>query len=89
MLTQSRNRKSRDGARNQFQEPSLAKLHRLAGRYDNPMPTWFLALSGYLHFLTKIAHLHACDREEIISEFRETIGEDASLSYILEDKNFK
>ncbi len=21
----------------------LAKLHRLAGRYDNPMPTWFLA----------------------------------------------
>jgi hypothetical protein len=21
----------------------VAKLHRLAGRYDNPMPTWFLA----------------------------------------------
>ncbi len=21
----------------------IAKLHRLAGRYDNPMPTWFLA----------------------------------------------
>ncbi len=21
----------------------MAKLHRLAGRYDNPMPTWFLA----------------------------------------------
>ncbi len=22
----------------------VAKLHRLAGRYDNPMPTWFLGL---------------------------------------------
>jgi hypothetical protein len=43
---QSRKLKSRYGARNQFQEPSLelvAKLHRLAGRYDNHMPTWFLA----------------------------------------------
>jgi hypothetical protein len=39
--------KSRYGARNRFQEPSLklsiAKLPRLAGRYDNPMPAWFLA----------------------------------------------
>jgi hypothetical protein len=40
--------KSRYRARNVFQEPSLelstvAKLHRLAGRYDNPMSTWFLA----------------------------------------------
>jgi hypothetical protein len=29
-------------ARNQFREPRL-ELSRLAGRYDNPMPTWFLA----------------------------------------------
>jgi hypothetical protein len=36
-----------------------------------------------------LTYSHAFDREEIISEFRETIGEDASLSYILEDKNFK
>jgi hypothetical protein len=45
-LNQSRKLKSSYGARNRFQEPSLelvAKLHRLAGRYDNPMPTWFLA----------------------------------------------
>jgi hypothetical protein len=40
-------------------------------------------------FLRNLPYLHACDREEIISEFRETISEDASLSYILEDKNFK
>jgi hypothetical protein len=36
---------SRYGARNRFQEPSLdlvAKLHRLACRYVNPMRTWFL-----------------------------------------------
>jgi hypothetical protein len=37
----SRKLKSRYGARNGFQEPNL-KL-RLAGRYDNPMPNWFLA----------------------------------------------
>jgi hypothetical protein len=46
---QSRNLKSRYGARNRFQEPGLelSKLHRLAGRYDNPMLTWFLApISG-------------------------------------------
>jgi hypothetical protein len=33
--------------RNRFQEPSLElsslATYRLAGRYDNPMPTWFLA----------------------------------------------
>ncbi len=43
--TLSRNLKSRYGARNRFQEPSLelsTKLHRMAGRYENPMPTWFL-----------------------------------------------
>ena len=37
----------RYGARNRFQEPSLElsslATYRLAGRYDNPMPTWFLA----------------------------------------------
>jgi hypothetical protein len=46
--SQSRKLKSRYGARNQFQEPSLElssqATYRLAGRYDNPMPTWFLAL---------------------------------------------
>jgi hypothetical protein len=43
---QSRNLKSRYGARNWFQEPSLelsSQAHRLAGRYNNRMPTWFLA----------------------------------------------
>jgi hypothetical protein len=35
--TLSRKLMSRYGARNRFQEPSLA------GRNDNPMPTWFLA----------------------------------------------
>ncbi len=41
----SRKLKSRYGARNRFREPSLelvAKQHRLAGQYDNPVPTWFL-----------------------------------------------
>ncbi len=38
-IQQSRKLKSCYGARNRFQEPSLelvAKLQRLAGRYDNP-----------------------------------------------------
>ncbi len=44
----SRKLKSRYGARNRFNARDrvwnwVAKLHRLAGRYDNPMPTWFLA----------------------------------------------
>jgi hypothetical protein len=43
----SRKLKSHYGARNRFQEPSLelslSKLRRLAGRYDNSMPTWSLA----------------------------------------------
>ncbi len=44
---QSRKLKYRFGARNLFQEPSLKlssrTVHRLVGRYDNPMPTCFLA----------------------------------------------
>ncbi len=45
---QSRKLKARYGERNRFQEPSLelssqTTVHRLAGRYDNPMPNWFLA----------------------------------------------
>jgi hypothetical protein len=47
--------KSRYEARNRFQEPSLElsiKLHRLAGRYDNPMPAWFLAPIAGLKLLT-------------------------------------
>ncbi len=45
-LELSRKLKSRYGARNRFQAwvwNWVAKLHRLAGRYDHPMPTWFLA----------------------------------------------
>jgi hypothetical protein len=52
---QSRKLKSRYGARIRFQEPSLtlvAKLHRLAGRYENLMPTWFLAPMAELKFPT-------------------------------------
>ncbi len=30
-------------SRNRVSRNWVAKLHRLAGRYDNPMPTWFLA----------------------------------------------
>ncbi len=39
---QSRKLKTRFGARNQFQDRVwnwVAKLHRLAGQYDNPMPS--------------------------------------------------
>jgi hypothetical protein len=53
--SQSRKLKSRHGARNRFQETSLelkSKLHRLAGRYDNPLPTWFLALIAGLKLPT-------------------------------------
>jgi hypothetical protein len=53
MVTYCRGRKF--GARNQFQEPSLemcTKLHRLAGRYDSPMPTRFLA-PMHIHFLKR------------------------------------
>jgi hypothetical protein len=43
---QSLKLKSRYGARNRFQEPILElsnqATYRMAGRYDNPMPTWFL-----------------------------------------------
>jgi hypothetical protein len=31
------------GARNRFQGIDSASLCSLAGRYDNPIPTWFLA----------------------------------------------
>jgi hypothetical protein len=31
----------------------VAKLHRLAGRYDNPMPTWFLAPIAVLKLPTQ------------------------------------
>ncbi len=33
----------------------VAKLHRLAGRYDNPMPTWFLAPIAGLKLPTLIS----------------------------------
>ncbi len=40
---QSRNLKSRYGARNRFQEPSLESSSQVTqATYDNPMPTWFL-----------------------------------------------
>jgi hypothetical protein len=32
----------------------LAKLHRLAGQYDNPMRTWFLALIAGLKLPTQL-----------------------------------
>ncbi len=32
----------------------VAKLHRLAARYDNPMPTWFLATIAGLKLLTQV-----------------------------------
>jgi hypothetical protein len=36
----------------------VAKLHRLAGRYDvdNPMPTWFLAPIAELKLPTRLQH---------------------------------
>ncbi len=37
----------------------VAKLHRLAGRYDNPMPTWFLVPIGGLK-LPSMRHDHYC-----------------------------
>jgi hypothetical protein len=46
-FTQSRKLKSHYGARNRIQEPNLElssqATNRLAGRFDNPMPTWFVA----------------------------------------------
>jgi hypothetical protein len=57
---QNRKLKSCYGARNQFQEPSLAlssqAKYRLAGWYDNPMPTWFLAPIAGLKLPTQRAH---------------------------------
>jgi len=54
---QSRKLKSRYRARNRFQEPSLElssqATNRLAGRYDNPMPIWFLAPIAGLQLLTQ------------------------------------
>ncbi len=52
--------KSRYGARNRSRNRVwnwVAKLHRLAGRYDNPMPIWFLTpIAGLkLPSLTKIS----------------------------------
>ncbi len=44
------------GSRNPFQEPSL-ELHRLAGRYDDPMPTRFLAPLAGLKFRTPRARI--------------------------------
>jgi hypothetical protein len=32
----------------------VAKLHRLAARYDNPMPTWFLAPIAGLKLPTQV-----------------------------------
>jgi hypothetical protein len=54
---QSRKLKSRFGARNRFQEPSLelSSQARLAGRYDNPLPTWLLAPIAGLKLPTQIA----------------------------------
>ncbi len=44
----------------------VAKLHRLACRYVNPMPTWFLApIAGLklpaLHWLHKLAGIHSLE----------------------------
>ncbi len=36
----------------------VAKLHRQAGRYDNPMPTWFLAPIVGLKLPTQTCHCH-------------------------------
>ncbi len=48
LLNLSRKLKFHYGARNRFQEPGQElKLYMLVGRYDNPMPTRFLAsISG-------------------------------------------
>ncbi len=35
----------------------VAKIHRLAGRYDNPMPTWFLAPIAGLKLPTLVTKL--------------------------------
>jgi hypothetical protein len=56
--------KSRYGARNRFQEPGMelsspATVQRLAGRYDNPMPTWFLVSIAGLKLPTQDPSLKA------------------------------
>ena len=48
----------------------VAKLHRLAGRYGNPMPTWFLAPIAGLKFPTQISaicliKIHKDDKKRI------------------------
>ncbi len=53
----SRKLKSRYGARNRFQEQSLessSHATKAGGRYDNPMPTWFLAPIAGLMLPTQI-----------------------------------
>ncbi len=62
----SRKLKSRYGARNRFQEPGMelstgspATVQRLAGRYDNPMPTWFLVFIAGLKLPTQDPSLKA------------------------------
>jgi hypothetical protein len=57
-FVQSRKFKTRYGVRNQFQEPSLElgsqATYRLAGQYDNPMRTWFLAPIAGLKLPTQL-----------------------------------
>jgi hypothetical protein len=56
LLHVSRKLKSRYGTRNRFQEPSLelsSQASSAGGRYDNPMPTWFLATIAGLNLLTQ------------------------------------
>ena len=73
---QSRKLKSRYGTRNQFQEPSLElssqAIHRLAGRYDNPMPPWFLAPIEGLKLPTQVAILGVTQRCRLFGQANRT-----------------
>ncbi len=62
----SRKLKSHYGARNRFQEPSLelsSQATWLAGRYDNPMPTWFLVPIAGL----KLPTPYSCPVKQLIA----------------------